>query len=83
LLPDTDERGATSIAQKIQQAIEKLNIPHAASPLEMKKITISIGICSLHPSKKITTDFFVRCADQALYQAKKEGRSRYYVYSNI
>ncbi|TAF05806.1 MAG: diguanylate cyclase [Nostocales cyanobacterium] len=76
LLPNTDLAGAIQVAQNIQQAIDKMAIPHAKSDVK-NIVTLSIGICSLIPSLDIKPDILISSADQALYNAKETGRNRY------
>lgn len=75
LLPDTDEAGAVGVAQKLQQIVATLAIPHAAVD-SGKIITMSIGICSLTPEGGATSQQLIACADRALYRAKAAGRNR-------
>ncbi|HWO96917.1 MAG TPA: diguanylate cyclase [Bacillus sp. (in: firmicutes)] len=69
ILPNTDINIAQSIAERIRKKTET-----TISPIG-DPITISIGIAS---SPKMATDFstLLNIADQALYQAKREGRNR-------
>ncbi|MEZ2226213.1 diguanylate cyclase domain-containing protein [Microcoleus sp.] len=80
LLPNTDLEGGIKIAQNIQQAIHSLAIPHEQSHVK-NTLTVSLGIASLIPSLELEPDTLVAHADKALYQAKKQGRDRYCVYS--
>lgn len=80
LLPNTDLEGGIKIAQNIQQAIHSLAIPHEQSDVK-NTLTVSLGIASLIPSLELEPDTLVAHADKALYQAKKQGRDRYCVYS--
>ncbi len=80
LLPNTDLEGGIKIAQNIQQVIHSLAIPHEQSHVK-NILTVSLGIASLIPSLELEPDTLVAHADKALYQAKKQGRDRYCVYS--
>ena len=72
ILPNTEKNDAKNVAERIRDFIEK----NKFSVIENSPLTISIGISGL-PDKKIETeDKLMRCADFALYQAKKNGRNR-------
>ncbi|WP_013325375.1 PAS domain S-box protein [Gloeothece verrucosa] len=79
LLPNTDSYGATQVAVAVQQAIDHLHIPHLASAVA-SSVTISIGIASMIPTADTCPLDLINAADQALYQAKAQGRDRYWVY---
>jgi diguanylate cyclase (GGDEF)-like protein len=79
LLPETDRRGALLIAERLQQLINRLAIPHALSPLG--QVGMSIGICTLIPQRDQPSQRLVACADRALYRAKAAGRNRIEVAS--
>ncbi|WP_341733429.1 diguanylate cyclase [Microcoleus sp. EPA2] len=80
LLPNTDLEGGIKIAQNIQQAIHSLAIPHEQSHVK-NTLTVSLGIASLIPSLELEPHTLVAYADEALYQAKKQGRDRYCIYT--
>lgn len=75
ILPYTDAQGAYELAENLHKRIKSAAIPHAASPVA-PILTISIGIASVIPSQDITPEEVVAMADEALYQAKGEGRNR-------
>jgi diguanylate cyclase (GGDEF)-like protein len=78
LLPNTDTPEATIVAQKISNAIKKLNIPHKSSKIH-DQVTISIGIASIIPDFKNTSKSLIETADKALYSAKQKGRNQFIV----
>nr|WP_255739861.1 PAS domain S-box protein [Neorhizobium galegae] len=73
LLPDTDEIGTASIAERIRQAVFRLAIEHEASPKHVA--TISVGAVSLAEGGQAEPEALLRNADQALYRAKDNGRN--------
>jgi diguanylate cyclase (GGDEF)-like protein len=75
LLPETNLVGATIMAQAIQAHIQQLQLPHKQSQVS-QHVTLSFGIASLIPNSSTTPEEFLSQVDQALYQAKMEGRDR-------
>ncbi len=81
ILPDTDERGAWLVADEIHRKVAELNIPHPASHSE-RRVTMSIGIaCIRKPGTDESASKLLKRADQALYNAKENGRNRTEMYS--
>ncbi len=76
LLPDTDSPGAGVVAGRLQEAIRSLGVKNEASPFD-HRLTISIGIGAVsRPQSGVDPTVLVDCADQALYDAKHQGRNR-------
>ncbi|WP_051215825.1 GGDEF domain-containing protein [Ferrimonas futtsuensis] len=71
ILAGTDTQGAKVMAQRMQQAMEALNLPHPDS-ITSERVTLSIGIAQWR--EQDTTASLYRKADQALYHAKSQGR---------
>ncbi len=78
ILPGTVVDGAVDVAQSVVRVIAGLAIPHARSGAG--QITISQGIMSLVPEKETSPEDLIHRADQALYQAKQQGRNRCVVF---
>jgi diguanylate cyclase (GGDEF)-like protein/putative nucleotidyltransferase with HDIG domain len=74
LLPDTDERGAFLVAERLRRAVQRTFSEH---PLPL---TISFGVASW-PDHGAETELLLRAADEALYAAKDMGRDRTVIYS--
>jgi diguanylate cyclase (GGDEF)-like protein/PAS domain S-box-containing protein len=75
ILPNTDPAAAVSVAEAIRQAVQNLSLPHAhsaASPV----ITLSAGVATQCPKADQQPECLICLADQALYQAKQQGRNR-------
>ncbi|WP_248799022.1 sensor domain-containing diguanylate cyclase [Pseudomonas sp. MWU13-2105] len=72
VLPETDEHGAMILAQKIRAAMAALT-PFKG---DRRPITVSIGASTALPPGEGTLEQLLRRADQALYQAKHDGRDR-------
>ncbi|WP_013322556.1 diguanylate cyclase domain-containing protein [Gloeothece verrucosa] len=75
ILPDTDEQGALTVAHKIHSALKQRQIPHDNSAVS-EYVTLSIGIATQIPSLDREPKFLIDLADQALQQAKAQGRNR-------
>jgi diguanylate cyclase (GGDEF)-like protein len=62
-------------AQSIRAGIEALAIRHAGSPTKRKLLTVSIGAACIVPKPGRTHYGFIQLADEALYDAKEQGRN--------
>ena len=75
VLPNTHADGALKVAQCIQAQIERLEIVHEYSPIS-DYITLSMGIATIRPTNEFSVQTLIGAADEALYQAKEQGRNR-------
>jgi|GEM_PF-683940 len=80
ILPYTDMQGAAQVAQRLCEAVRGLQIPHHAS-MASPFVTICVGVSSMVPNPAINVDMLIRQADDALYQAKQQGRDRYIIFT--
>ncbi|MFL0811513.1 MAG: diguanylate cyclase [Agarilytica sp.] len=78
ILPDTAETGASHICELIRKSIEKAEIKHRDSSCS-DVITVSIGATVVNYTTGTDLDFQINLADQALYDAKENGRNRFTV----
>lgn len=76
VLPDTPYDGGLAKAQSLLEAVHALAIPHIASEVPGAMVSISIGLASITPNQERFMENLTLAADQALYQAKQEGRNR-------
>jgi diguanylate cyclase (GGDEF)-like protein len=81
VLPQTDQKQALNVAQRMQAAIAHLKIPHEASAIG-SYVTISIGIASSIPSEQQSASLLLDEADRKLYDAKHRGRN-YIAHSSL
>ncbi|MBE0688829.1 MAG: diguanylate cyclase [Anaerolineae bacterium] len=75
LLPETAQAGAVQVAEKIRKAVDN---PDAEIPAT---ISVGVAVCdSIHlpgnTETNVLLDALLQAADEALYQAKKQGRNR-------
>jgi|GEM_PF-2763788 len=75
ILPNTKAEGAMQVAEIIRSAIAALKIFHLNSPLN-QQITLSVGVATIIPSPYSSPANLIAAADQALYQAKAQGRDQ-------
>ncbi|MER3494668.1 MAG: hypothetical protein C4323_21945 [Mastigocladus sp. ERB_26_2] len=75
ILPSTAVQGAITVAQAIQKAIKILRLSHIQSQIS-DFITVSFGVSSIIPIPNLKVETLITTADQALYEAKKQGRDR-------
>jgi two-component system chemotaxis response regulator CheY len=74
LLPDLLASDAAGALERRRAAVERLQIPHAASPTGV--VTMSVGIASFAPGCLSDVAGVLQRADVALYAAKSGGRNR-------
>ncbi|KJU83855.1 diguanylate cyclase/phosphodiesterase with PAS/PAC sensor(s) [Candidatus Magnetobacterium bavaricum] len=79
LLPDTGIDGAIGVAEAMRARVQQLAIPHEKSKAA-NTVTVSIGAASAVPSKNIPIAALIISADNALYDAKHDGRNRVKAY---
>lgn len=74
LLPNTAPPGAPRMAERLRAAVEALALTHPAAP--RGRVTVSVGWASHTADAPVDFDALITQADQALYQAKRDGRNR-------
>lgn len=70
LLPETSELAALAIAERLREAVEKLEVQYEGEPIRM---TICAGVAQLDDCRGL--ECMMRTADEAMYEAKKRGRN--------
>jgi len=80
ILSEVDTEGTVKCAESIREAIKHLSLHHRGQTLGT--ITVSAGIAS-YPAHADNSEDLIRAADEALYQAKKAGRDRIFVYEPV
>jgi len=74
LLPKTPLNGAVELAQRIRKAIQSHSV--ASDTDETIQFTVSVGVSEADYMKDKSIESVIKRADDAMYQAKKEGRNR-------
>ena len=73
LLPETGQREAVRLAERMRQAVQA-GLRDPQHPLQVP-VTISLGVVAMSAATP-TLDALIRATDQALYDAKRAGRDR-------
>jgi len=76
VLPNTDKNGAQAIAEKILDKVRECDIPHEKSGAAVY-VTVSIGGTAGVIKHFQHGSDYIKAADRALYESKKNGRNRY------
>jgi diguanylate cyclase (GGDEF)-like protein len=75
ILPNTRLEDAITMAKGLCAKIVKRDIQYSHRG-QMQSVTVSIGVHSVTPSRFKAVADLVKCADEALYRAKANGRNR-------
>jgi two-component system cell cycle response regulator len=73
ILSDTDMHKAAGVCERFRETLNQRTFYYNLTPIQ---VTVSIGISSLAALTTKSAEMLVRAADEALYQAKKQGRNR-------
>lgn len=79
VIPEADEQGIRRLLERIRQEIEALAFTFDGKKVQ---VTCSIGVAFLDDTI-ISALQMIECADKALYHAKRTGRNRLIVYSDM
>lgn len=74
ILPDTDASSANKLIEKLRKSLASLNISHERSP--SGHVTFSAGLAVLQDDSYPNLASLIRAADDAMYQAKGNGRDQ-------
>jgi diguanylate cyclase (GGDEF)-like protein len=70
-----NQEQSANVAERMRATVIQRGLPHARSKAAAH-ITISIGACCVVPDGETEIKHLVECADNALYQAKRNGRDQ-------
>jgi diguanylate cyclase (GGDEF)-like protein len=80
IVAEVDTEGTQKCVESIRESIKHLSLHHRGQTLGT--ITVSAGIAT-YPTHADNSEDLVRAADEALYEAKKAGRDRIFVYEPL
>ncbi|MBE9126472.1 MULTISPECIES: response regulator [unclassified Coleofasciculus] len=75
VLPNTQLKGAVKVAEIVRSELNAKAIAHSGSQIS-DCVTLSFGVAGVIPCPGTSPEQLIAEADQALYQAKVEGRDR-------
>ena len=76
ILPNTAEKGALILAEKL-----RLNVEEYKFKKETEPVTISLGISTMSPDTAYSAESLIYDADTALYRSQESGKNRAILYS--
>ena len=76
ILNDSTVDDAKAVAERIRQLAQRLVVEHEGESISF---TVSLGLAQFSPDFKGAMAW-LECADQALYEAKENGRNQYRIY---
>ena len=81
ILPETNQRQATFVAERLRRAVEQAHFA-SGTPGAPRGLTISVGLAVYDHDGRFKREL-IEYSDAALYAAKKEGRNRVMCYSDL
>lgn len=79
-LLNTSKEDATLVAERIREKVENTKVKYGGTEIE---VTVSLGVASIFPEENMDPSDLIYAADEAMYQAKREGRNRVVVYDFV
>jgi diguanylate cyclase (GGDEF)-like protein len=74
ILAGTNAAGAMDVGERLRAVVEALGIEQGGT--DRRVVTISVGVAAGIPGEVASPETLLGAADQALYQAKRDGRNR-------
>lgn len=73
ILPETNMEGAFMVAERLREKIRSLKIVYQGKDISL---TMSFGVACQTSNQILSSDSFIKMADDALYKSKNQGRDR-------
>lgn len=81
ILVNTGRIGAMAVAERIRHMVENRGISHSKSAVS-DVVTISVGVATLRDNPVNLSEELIKCADDAMYQAKRSGKNQVRFYQS-
>jgi diguanylate cyclase (GGDEF)-like protein len=75
ILYDPADQYGSELPEKLREDVRNCKIAHDTSPTD-QYLTVSVGVAMVLPDSKRSMAGAIQMADEALYQAKEEGRNK-------
>ena len=73
ILPEANIESAFLVAERLRESIRSQNIVYKEKPISL---TMSFGVACASSNQSLSSDSLIKMADDALYNAKNQGRNR-------
>ena len=86
VLPGIEVKSAFQVAEEIRNTIKELTIPYNLSQMggfPSPIITLSVGVASTIPTEEKSPEILINAADEARYEARRNGRDRTEISSSL
>jgi len=77
ILPETNTDDALRVSERLREKIKSIKMSYNGNSIN---VTMSFGVATLPNSQRVSSDKFIKMADEALYRAKGQGRDRSCVF---
>ena len=79
ILPETDTGDALKVSERLREKIKNTKMSYDGNSINL---TMSFGVAAMPNNQRISSDKFIKMADEAVYMAKGQGRDRSCVFGD-
>ncbi|MUH00903.1 diguanylate cyclase [Scytonema sp. UIC 10036] len=86
ILPYVNAKEVVKVGENMRDKVKALGIPYnlpGIDGLPSEVLSISVGVVSVTPTTENSPDLLINAAEEALFQAKRQGRDRVHVSSTL
>jgi diguanylate cyclase (GGDEF)-like protein len=77
ILPEMNTDDALKVSERLREKIKSIKMSYNGNSFN---VTMNFGVATLPNNQKVSSDKFIKMADEALYRAKGQGRNRSCVF---